>query len=139
MNSVKLVIPLNFISCRKKKKLMQSLLIPENEFFHEIKRDGITILHGIHVKPIGSHEKLFPSFGVEFTLSLHIPCHSGRHMLRKNSIVSIPCYIGLDCTTKFHLTFEVNNLSNFQNLLRCDALYWCWKRDVCIRSELNFL
>ena len=28
---------------------MHFLLISENEFFHKIKRDGITILHGIHV------------------------------------------------------------------------------------------
>ena len=27
---------------------MYFLLISENEFFHEVKRDGITSLHGIH-------------------------------------------------------------------------------------------
>ena len=31
---------------------MHFLLISENELFHEIKRDGITSLHGIHAKAI---------------------------------------------------------------------------------------
>ena len=31
---------------------MHVLLISENEFTHEIKRDGITRFHGIHVKDL---------------------------------------------------------------------------------------
>ena len=30
--------------------MIMNMLISENEFFHKIKRDGITILHGIHDK-----------------------------------------------------------------------------------------
>ena len=63
---------------------MHFLLISENEFFLEIKRDGITSLHGIHVKfgqhiaeaPIGSQtgpllikkQNCQPSLSVKFEL-----------------------------------------------------------------------
>ena len=54
---MKLVIPLHFISLKTQFLIlaliifgkMHFLLISENNFFHEIKRDGITSMHGIHV------------------------------------------------------------------------------------------